>query len=111
MTGKRVAGKELDMLFQTRHLPPRMDTLADPGLYTISDHLIVQYIESQYNKRLLFSIYFLSVVLGLRRAATPAVLTLTLNLFVVFWSALRSYPPAFPPKLDGSGILLLSQIL
>jgi hypothetical protein len=88
-----------------------MGKLSDPSLYTILNSFIVQYIESQYNKRLLFSIHFLAIVLGLRRAATPAVLTLTLNLFVVFWSALRSYPPAFPPKLDGSGILLLSQIL
>jgi hypothetical protein len=50
------------------------------------------------------------VVLGLGRATALAAFTLTLNLFVVFWSALRSYPPAFPPKLDGGGILLFSQI-
>ena len=82
-----------------------------PSLYTISNHVLVQYIEAQYNKRLLFSTHFLVVVLGLGRATTLEVLTLTLNLFVVFWSALRSYPPAFLPKLDGGGILLLCQIL
>jgi hypothetical protein len=71
----------------------------------------VQYIDAQYNKRLLFSTHFLLVVLGLGRATTLEVLTLTLNLFVELWSALRSDPPAFPPKLDGGGILLLCQIL
>jgi hypothetical protein len=71
----------------------------------------VQHIESQYNKRLLFCTHFLAVVLGLGRATALTVLTLTLNSFVVFWSALRSYPPAFPPKLDGGGIFLLCQIL
>ena len=82
-----------------------------PGSYTIFRNSFVQYIELQYNKRLLFCTHFLAVVLGLGRATALAVLTLTLNLFVVFWSALRSYPPAFPPKLDGGGILLLCQIL
>ena len=71
----------------------------------------MQYIELQYNKRLLFCTHFLAVVLGLGRATALAVLTLTLNLLVVFWPALCSYPPAFPPKLDGGGILLLCQIL
>jgi hypothetical protein len=79
-------------------------------LYTISSDELVQHIDVQYNKRLLFCTYFLAVVLGLGRAATFAVLTLTLDLFVVFWSAFRSYPPAFTPKLDGGGILLLNQI-
>src|SRR6202008_670917 len=90
-----------------------MDSMAasNPSLYTISNPVLVQYIETQYNKRLLFSTHFSAVVLGLGRATTLEVLTLTLNLFVVFWSALRSCPPAFPPKLDGGGILLLCQIL
>jgi len=82
-----------------------------PSLYTILRTSFVQYIELQYNKRLLFCTHFLAVVLGLGRATALAVLTLTLNPFVVFWSALRSCPPAFPPKLDGGGILLLCQIL
>jgi hypothetical protein len=84
---------------------------SSPSLYTISKAVLVQYIEAQYNKRLLFSTHFLAVVLGLGRATALTVLTLTLQLFVVFWSALRSYRPAFPPKLDGGGILLLCQIL
>jgi hypothetical protein len=71
----------------------------------------MQYIETQYNKRLLFYIYFLAIALGLRRATTLAVLTFRLQRFVVFRSALRSYPPTFPPKLDGGGILLLGQSL
>jgi hypothetical protein len=71
----------------------------------------VQCIDSYYNKRLLFYSYFLAVALGRGRATTLAVLALSLQRFVVFRTALRSCPPAFPPKLDGGGILLLCQIL
>src|SRR5258708_19321017 len=78
--------------------------------HTIIGPTFVQYIDAYYNKRLLFYNYFLAIALGLRRATTLAVLTLSLQRFVVFRTALRSYPPAFSPKLDGGGILLLCQI-
>jgi hypothetical protein len=79
--------------------------------HTIISPTFVQYIDAYYNKRLLFYSWFLAIALGLRRATTLAVLTLSLQRFVVFRTALRSYPPAFPPKLDGGGILLVCQIL
>ncbi len=53
---------------------------------------------------------FLAGFLGLGRATAFAALSLRLNLFVVFSSALRGLPPALPSKLDGGGIFLLCQI-
>ena len=44
--------------------------------HTITSGEVVQYIESYYNKRLLFYSYFLAIALGLGRATTLAVLTL-----------------------------------
>jgi len=85
--------------------------LSDSSLYTIPTNILVQHIDPQYNKRLLFCTYFLAAILGLGRATTPAVLSLSLQRFVVSAPALRGHPPAFPPKLDGGGILLLCQIL
>src|SRR5579872_4755539 len=52
---------------------------------------------------------FLAGSLGLRRATSASVLSLCLGLPEVIRTALCDLPPAFPPKIDGSGILLLRQ--
>src|SRR5260370_19489960 len=73
--------------------------------------IILQHREKYYKKRLLFcNGFFLAGFLGLGRATAFAVLSLSLNPFVVLSPALRGHPPALPSKLDGGGIFLLFQI-
>src|SRR5438034_3653327 len=54
---------------------------------------------------------FLAGFLGLRRATASTILSLCLEFLEVLRAALRDFPPAFPPKTDGRGILLFRQNL